>query len=125
MKSGHEELTRKVKIADAKFGPWDMDRQEDLAAAAEVLDIAVAAMLRSPGDGTSPLGTDASGRVWVRAAGVAALSQWRQRHVAVQAVGRNELALAPVPLGQHLRRRRAPEDARVDEPRELDMRNVS
>jgi hypothetical protein len=114
-----------VKIADAKLGARDVNRQENLAASAQVLDIAVAAVLRSPGDGASPLSTDAGGRVRIRAAGVAALSQRRQRHVAVQTVGRDELALAPVPLGQHRRRRRASKDARVDEPRELDMRDVS
>jgi hypothetical protein len=37
-----------VKIADAEFGALDVDGEVDFAAAGEVLDIAVSAVLRTP-----------------------------------------------------------------------------
>ena len=46
---------RKMQVANAEFGALDVDRQIGLAASAEVLDIAVPAMLGAAGDGSSAL----------------------------------------------------------------------
>lgn len=50
----------------------------------------------------------------------------RQRHITISELVRsNQLRLARIPRLQHLGRRCTPQDARVDEPREFDMGNVS
>lgn len=56
---------------------------------------------------------------------VAVVWQGRQGDVAAFKLGaRDELPLALIPRGQDLGRRRTAQDARVDEPRELDVRDV-
>ena len=37
---------REVEVADAELGPGDVDGEEDLAASAQVFDVAITAMLR-------------------------------------------------------------------------------
>ena len=48
----------------------------------------------------------------------------RKSDLAVELVRRNQLAFARIPVVENLCRRRAPENARVDEPGELDVGNV-
>ena len=41
-----------MEVADAELGPGDVDRKEDFAAAAQVFDVAVAAVLGAAGYGS-------------------------------------------------------------------------
>lgn len=83
-------------------------------------------MLRPARDGARALAPNLLGKARVRGgARVAALGQGRQRDVAVLELGGgDELPLARVPRVEDLGRRRAAQDPRVDEPRELDVRDV-
>lgn len=142
MKESRGRRTGEVEVADAEFGAGDVDGEVDFAAAAEVLDaasrqsgslhggeegcvLAVAAVLGAAGDGPRALVADLLGGRGVGAPGVRAPGLGRERDDAVQLVGCDELALAPVPRLQDLGGRRAAEDARVDEAGELDARDVA
>lgn len=74
---------REVQIADRELGTLDMDREVHLAAAREVLDVAVAAVLRAAGDGAGTLLADFLFDVVACGTGVHVLGLGRHRHVAV------------------------------------------
>lgn len=118
--------TRKVQISHAKLRAFDVYREVHLASSRQVLDVAVAAVLGAAGDGAGALLADLLLDVGVGGASVHILRLRRLRDYAAAAVhGLDELALAPVPLGQHVGRRRAAEDARVDEASEADAGDVT
>lgn len=119
--------TRKVQVANAKLGPRHMDGQIDLAAAREILNVAVAAVLGPAGDGPGALGGDALGQLGVGGPGVRVERLGRLGNDAVRGQVRrgDQFGLAPVPLGQDLGRRRAAQDARVDEAGEFDAGDVT
>lgn len=126
-----------------------MDREIYLAAPAQVLDamphfvnipprmahrserhleqdsLAISTMLRASRDRPRALFTDLFRRLSVGTASVDARRQRRQRHGAVELVGRNQLAFTLVPGGQDLRGGGAAKDAGVDEAGKLDVRDVS
>lgn len=86
-------------------------------------------MLGPTGDGSGALGADAVAQAGVGIGGagvdVDGVGGLRDDAAVGEAVGGDELALARVPRRQHLGRRRAPQDPRVDQPRELNVRDVS
>lgn len=47
-----------MEISDAEFGALDVDGKVDLTSSREILDVAVAAVLWSPRDGSSALFSD-------------------------------------------------------------------
>lgn len=85
-------------------------------------------MLRPPGNGARALAADLLGEVHLSsgdAARVAVVRQRRQGDVAALELGAgDELPLALVPRRQDLGRRRAAQDARVDEPCKLNVRDM-
>lgn len=54
-KKKEQKLTREVQVSDAKLGTLDVYWQVHFATARQILDVAVAAMLRSSRNGASTL----------------------------------------------------------------------
>ena len=114
-----------VEVADAELGAGDVHGQEDAAAAAQVLDVAVAAVLGAAGDGARALLADfvlerAGGR-----AGVDVLGLGRLGDDALELGRADELGFAAVPLGEDFGGGGAAEDAGVDEAGESQVRDVA
>ena len=106
-----------VQVADAELGPLDVHRQVDLAAAAKVLDVAVAAVLGASRDGARAFAADFGFDVAGAAAGVHVLRLGGLGDDFVEVlgfVGIDQLAFAAVPSGQDFGRGRAAEDSGVD-----------
>ena len=106
-----------VEVADAEFGAFHMDGEVDFAAAAEILDIAVPAMLRAARDGPRAFlanlcfyvtGAAAS----VHVLGLRGLSDNLLKVLCL--VGIDELAFAAVPFGEDFGGGGAAKDAGVD-----------
>lgn len=87
--------------------------------------LAVPTMLRPSRNRPSPLFTNLLLQLRIRSAGVHVNRLRRLRDVAVELVGRDELALARVPGVEDLGGGGAPQDARVDEPGKFDTGDVS
>lgn len=102
-----------------------MDREVDLAASAEILDVAVPPVFRTTRDRTSPFGRNLGTEVCICRPGVGIFGQRRQSNDPVKLIGSNEIRLSLVPRGQDFSRGRTAEDAGVDEAGELDTRNVA
>ena len=90
-----------MKVANAELGPLDVDGEEDFAAAAEILDVAVPAVFRAAGYGACPFPPDLVFDVPCRGTGVHVLRLGWERGdpVHVRSSG-DELALAFVPQGE-------------------------
>ena len=114
-----------MEVADAELGPRHVDGQEDLAPAAQVLDIAVAAVLGAAGDRARALGANFVLERARRGACVHVLGLRRLGDDALEVGRADEVGLAAVPLGEDLRRGRAAEDARVDEAGEAQVGDVA
>ncbi|KAH9841297.1 Thromboxane-A synthase, partial [Teratosphaeria destructans] len=115
-----------VQVADGEFGAGDVDGEVDLAAAREVLDVAVAAVFGAAGDGAGALAADAVLEVGGGLAGVHVAGLRGQGDVAGEVgVGGDELGLAGVPGVEDVGARGAAEDAWVDEAGEFDARDVA
>jgi hypothetical protein len=99
---------REMQIPDRELGPLDMHRQVNLAAARQVLDVAVAAVLRAARDRAGALVADFRLDVVVRGAGVYVLGLRRLGDVAVHVRARfDQAAFALVPGCEDFRRGRA------------------
>ncbi len=114
-----------MEVADAEFRPRDVDWEEDLAAAAQVLDVAVAAVFGAAGDGAGPLLADFFLQVARRGAGVDVLGLRGLGDDALEFGGADEVGFAAVPFGEDLGRGSAAEDAWVDETGESQMGDVA
>jgi hypothetical protein len=102
-----------------------MNREVDLAPPGEILDIAITAVFRAAGDGTSALPSDLVLEGALGAAGVNVDGLGRLGDNAVHsATGGDKLAFAPVPFGEDFGRGCAAQDARVDQAGEADVRDV-
>ncbi len=117
-----------MQVADAKFGAFDVDGQVDFAAAAEVLDVAVAAVLGAAGDGSCAFLADFGFDVAGSAAGVHVL--WLgglgdDFFEFLRGVGVDELAFAAVPFGEDFGGWGAAKDTGVDETGESDMGDMT
>ena len=88
-----------MEVADAELGAGDVDGEEDLAAAAEVLDVAVAAVLGAAGDSARALLADFVFQVAGCGARVDVLGLGRLGDDAVEGGGADEVGFAAVPLG--------------------------
>ena len=88
-----------VEVADGEFGAGDVDGEEDFAAAAQVLDVAVAAVLRAAGDGARALVADLVLERARGGAGVHVLGLGRLGDDALEFGRADELGFAAVPLG--------------------------
>ena len=89
---------REMQVPNRELGPLDMHRQVNLAAARQVLDIAVAAVFRATGDSSSTLFADFVLNVVARGSGVHVLGLGRVRDVAVHVrAGFDQAAFALVP----------------------------
>ena len=119
---------REVQVADAELGSLDMNGKVDLAAAAEVLDIAVSAMLGAAGDGSRAFLADF---VFYVAGAAASVHVLRLGGLGddfmeiLRGVGADELAFAAVPFGEDFSRWGAAQDAGMDEAGEADVGNVA
>lgn len=114
-----------VQVADAELGALDVHGQVDLAAAAQVLDVAVAAVLGPAGDGASALAPDLVLDVARRAPGVDVLRLRRLGDDGVELVLADQLGFALVPGREHFGRRCAAHDTRVNEAWEAHVRDVA
>lgn len=88
-----------MEVADAELGPGDVDREEDFAAAAQVLDVAVAAMLGTAGDGSRAFFADFFFELAGCGAGVDVLGLRRLGDDALEFGGADEVGFTAVPLG--------------------------
>ena len=114
-----------VEVADAELGAGDVDGEEDPAAAAQVLDVAVAAVLRAAGDGPRTLFADLLLQLAGCGAGVHVLRLRRLGDDTLELGRANELGFATVPLGQDLGGGSTAEDAWMDETGESQVRDVA
>lgn len=132
-----------MQVADAELGAGHVDGEIDLAPTAQVLDavasvsnragkkkglkhaLAVPTVLRPPRNRPGTLPADPLTDLGARSPGVHVDGLRGLGHVPIQPVGRDQLGLAPVPRRQHLGRRGAAQDARVDQAGELDVRDVA
>jgi hypothetical protein len=105
-----------MQVSDAELAALDMHRQIDLAASAQILDIAVTAMLWPARNGSSSFLADLLFDIVASRADMHASRLWRVRNDAIHVgAGGNELALALVPRGKNFGRGCAAEDSWVDE----------
>ena len=88
-----------VEVADGELGAGDVDGEEDFAAAAQVLDVAVAAVLGPAGDGAGAFLADFFFQLAGRGAGVDVLGLGRLGDDALEVGGADEVGFAAVPLG--------------------------
>ena len=93
---------REMQVPDAELGPRHMHGQERLGAPGQVLDVAVATVLRSAGDGPRAFLADLLLQIARGGARVDVLRLRRLRDDALQLRGRYELGLAAVPLREDL-----------------------
>lgn len=93
---------QEVQIADAEFRAGDMDGQVDFASPAQVLDVAVTAMLGSPGNRPRTLLADLRLDVSTRGASMDVLRLRGLRHDTFEVGGADQFGFAAVPLGQNL-----------------------
>ena len=113
-----------MEIANAELRSGDMDREEDLAATAQVLDVAVAAVFRAAGYSARTFFTYFFFELAGRGAGVDVLGLGRLRDDAFEFGGADEVGFAAVPLGEDLGGGGTAEDAWVDEAGESEVRDV-
>ena len=119
------EVTGEMQIADAELGALDQHGQVDFAPSRQILDIAVAAVLGAARDGASAVAADLLRECLI---GAAAVDVGRVRglgHDTVERASRDQFLFPLVPCCQHFMRRRAAQDARVDQAGESDVRNVT
>lgn len=114
-----------MEIADAEFGPGDVDREEDLAAAAQVLDVAVATVLWATG--YSPRALLAYFFFELARCGASVDVLWlrRLRDDPFELGGADEVSFAAVPLREDLGGGGTAEDAWVDETWESEMGDMA
>ena len=117
---------REMQIPNRELGPLDMHRKVNLAAARQVFDVAVAAVLRATGDRAGALVADFLFDVVARGSGVHILGLRRLCDVAVHVRARfDQAAFALVPSCEDFGGGRAAEDAWVDEAGEFDAWDVA
>ena len=114
-----------MEVADAELGPGDVDREEDFAAAAQVLDVAVPAMLGAPGYGPRSLFANFLFQVAGCGARVDILRLGRLRDDAFEVGGADEVGFAAVPLFQNLGGGSTAEDAWMYEAGESQVRDMA
>ena len=114
-----------VQVAHAELGALDVHGQVHFAAARQVLDVAVAAVFGTAGDGARALFANLGLCLLVRGAGVHALWFGGLGDDAFESRGGDKFGFAPVPFCEDLRGWRAAEDAWVDETSELDAGDVA
>lgn len=88
-----------MEVADAELGAGDVDGQEDFAAAAQVLDVAVAAVLGAAGDGSRAFLADFFFERAGCGAGVDVLGLGGLGDDAFEVGGADEVGFAAVPFG--------------------------
>lgn len=104
-----------VQVADAELGARDVDGEEDFAAPAQVLDVAVAAVLWAAGDGPRALLADFVLQLAGCGARVDVLRLGWLGDDALEFGCADEVGFAAVPLGEDFGRRSTTEDAWMDE----------
>lgn len=114
-----------MEIANAELGPGDMDREEDFAPAAQVLDIAIATMLWAAGYSPRALFAHFLFKLAGCGASVDVLGLRWLRDDTLEVGGADEVGFAAVPLSEDLSGRSTAEDARVDETGESEMRDMA
>ena len=90
---------REVEVADAEFGAGNVDREEDFAAAAQVLDVAIAAVLGAAGYGSRSFFADFLFELAGCGARVDVLGLGWLGDDALEFGGADEMGFATVPLG--------------------------
>jgi hypothetical protein len=114
-----------MQVADAKLGARDMHRQVNLASSAQVLDIAISAMLRASWDGSGTLLADLGLDRFICRASMDIRGQRWERNFTVKLVRLDELTLTLVPSCEDFWGRSATEDTWVNEAGEFDVRDVT
>jgi hypothetical protein len=92
-----------VQISNTEFCPLDMHREKDLAAAAQVLDVAVSTMLRASRDSSSTFTSNLFFDILRGTTCMDVLGIGRLGYDSVQLVGCNKLSFTLVPSCQDLR----------------------
>jgi len=112
---------REVQIADRELRTLDVHWQVDFGATRQVLDVAVAAVLRSTWNRASTLFANLLFDVITTTTNVYALWVWRKSYVAAHvATLLDELAFTIVPCLEHLGRRCTTKNTRMDQTSEAD-----
>lgn len=88
---------REMQVADGELRTSDMDREEDLGATREVLDVAVPAVFRTAGDGARTFFTHFGLDVFRCRAGVYVNRIGRLSNDTIELVGCDELTFALIP----------------------------
>lgn len=116
-----------MQVPDAELGALDVDGEVHLAAAREVLDVAVAAVFRAAGHRACAFSADLVLDLFGRAAGVDVLGLWGEGDLAagVLAEGGDKLGFAAVPFCEDGGGGGAAEDAWMNVAWEADMRYVT
>jgi hypothetical protein len=117
---------REMQITHAELRTLDVHWEIYFAAARQVLDIAVPSVFRAAGDRSRALFPHFLFDLRGRASGMHVCGVGRLSNYAVHVrAGLDKLAFALVPRSEDLGRRRAAEDAGVDEAREADAGDVA
>lgn len=115
-----------VQVSDTELGALDVDREIDLRATRQVLDVAVASVLRPTWNCACTLPANLLFDVVTSATGMDVLRLWGKSDITVhmRASGR-QLAFTAIPLCEHLGRRSAAKDTRVDETSKTNVWNMT
>lgn len=114
-----------MQISNTELRALYMHWQEDLASSAQVLDVAIPAMLRPPWDCPGTLPPDLGLNLARRTAGVDVLGFGGLGDDAVEFVGADEFPFALVPDGEDFGGRGTAHDSGVDEAWEADVGDVA
>ena len=114
-----------VEVAHAEFGTGDVHRQERAAAAGEVFDVAVSAVLWPPRDRTGAFFSNLLLYVRRSRACVHVLRLWGLRNDAFKVGCADQLGFALVPGGEDVCAGSAAQNAWVDEAWEANMWEVA
>ncbi len=114
-----------MQVADAELGALDVHRQVHFAAAAQVFDVAVAAVLGPAGNCPGSLLPDLFLDVATRGPGVHVLRLGWFGDDRVELVFADQLPFTLVPGREHFGRGRAAHDTGVDQAREANVRDVT
>lgn len=114
-----------MKISNAEFGTFDMDRKVYFASSGQVLDVAIPAVFWSTRNGTGTFATNTLLDLITSRTGMDIGRFRRLRNDPLETSCRDQLLFPPVPFLKNFGRRRAAENARMNQTSKFDTGNMA
>lgn len=114
-----------MEVADTELGAWNVHREKGTRSARQILNVAITSVLWAARDGACALFTDFLLQCLVSGACMDVLWLRRLGDDALKVGSGDELRFTAIPLSQDLGRRSTAKDARMNQARESDMRQMA